>query len=75
HKPTPTAKATASNSNTPAFDKAKATALASVLKPVVKSAEPEPELTYEQEKLEHKLKLEAAVRRAAMKRKQEQGGL
>ncbi len=75
HKPTPTAKATASNSNTPAFDKAKATALASVSKSVVKSDEPEPELTYEQEKLEHKLKLETAVRRAAMKRKQEQGGL
>ncbi|TOB85519.1 hypothetical protein CGJ96_24460, partial [Vibrio parahaemolyticus] len=66
-KPTPTAKATASNSNTPAFDKAKATALASVSKPVVKS-EPEQELSYEQEKLEHKLKLEAAVRRAKEKR-------
>ncbi|MGI3049960.1 S49 family peptidase [Vibrio alginolyticus] len=62
-KPTPAAKAT----NTPAFDKAKATALASVSKPVVKS-EPEQELSYEQEKLEHKLKLEAAVRRAKEKR-------
>ncbi|MCV5941953.1 hypothetical protein OFN64_35305, partial [Escherichia coli] len=56
------------------YERAKAVAQASV-KPVVKSDEPEPELTYEQEKLEHKLKLEAAVRRAAMKRKQEQGGL
>ncbi|MBS9811790.1 S49 family peptidase [Vibrio alginolyticus] len=56
------------------YERAKAVAVASV-KPVVKSDEPEQELSYEQEKLEHKLKLEAAVRRAAMKRKQEQGGL
>lgn len=38
-------------------------------------SEPEPELTYEQEQLQHRLKLEQAVRRAALKRKQEQGGL
>ncbi|TOA27090.1 hypothetical protein, partial [Vibrio parahaemolyticus] len=49
------------------YERAKAVAQASV-KPVVKSDEPEPELTYEQEKEQHRIKLEQAVKRAKEKR-------
>ncbi|HBC3893854.1 TPA: S49 family peptidase [Vibrio parahaemolyticus] len=69
-------KATAqtTQSDTPIFDAAKKANAVTKPKPMAKS-EPEPELTYEQEQLQHRLKLEQAVRRAALKRKQEQGGL
>ncbi|EPP6379625.1 S49 family peptidase [Vibrio alginolyticus] len=73
YKPTPTSKPAASA--TPAFDKAKAATVAVKPKPMAKSEPEQQELTYEQEQLQHRLKLEQAVRRAALKRKQEQGGL
>jgi len=72
YKTTQTPKPAAST--TPAFDAAKKANAVTKPKPMAKS-EPEPELTYEQEQLQHRLKLEQAVRRAALKRKQEQGGL
>ncbi|ENM6364270.1 S49 family peptidase [Vibrio alginolyticus] len=62
-------------SDTPIFDAAKKANAITKPKPMAKSEPEQQELTYEQEQLQHRLKLEQAVRRAALKRKQEQGGL